>query len=165
MDKLQALRYWGRPWWILKVNISLAHLLIQSSWSQHGAHLGPVGPRWAPYWPHESCYQGRLRLIRKEQSYNAQSMQIIPLIAITLMIRNTRDYIHGIWQWFDEMFQQLCVSLLPLYLSWTSVMMLRLISGKLDAYMPFRSLSWANLELSSSNWDISSLLSPALTMT
>ena len=30
----------------------------QSSWGQHGAHLGPVGPRWAPFWPHESCYQG-----------------------------------------------------------------------------------------------------------
>ena len=24
----------------------------------HGAHLGPVGPRWAPCWPHEPCYQG-----------------------------------------------------------------------------------------------------------
>ena len=24
----------------------------------HGAHLDPVGPRWAPCWPHESCYQG-----------------------------------------------------------------------------------------------------------
>ena len=27
----------------------------------HGAnmgHLGPVGPRWAPRWPHEPCYQG-----------------------------------------------------------------------------------------------------------
>ena len=24
---------------------------------QHGAHLGPVGPRWAPCWPHEPCYQ------------------------------------------------------------------------------------------------------------
>ena len=22
------------------------------------AHLGPVGPRWAPYWLHEPCYQG-----------------------------------------------------------------------------------------------------------
>ena len=22
------------------------------------AHLGPVGPRWAPCWPHESCIQG-----------------------------------------------------------------------------------------------------------
>ena len=25
---------------------------------EHGAHLGPGGPRWAPHWPHESCYQG-----------------------------------------------------------------------------------------------------------
>ena len=24
------------------------------------AHLGPVGPRWAPYWPHEPCCQGPL---------------------------------------------------------------------------------------------------------
>ena len=30
----------------------------QSSWGQHGAHLGPVGPRWAPCWPHEPCSQG-----------------------------------------------------------------------------------------------------------
>ena len=24
----------------------------------HGANVGPVGPRWAQYWPHEPCYQG-----------------------------------------------------------------------------------------------------------
>ena len=30
----------------------------QSSWGQHGAHLGPVGPIWAPCWPHQLCYQG-----------------------------------------------------------------------------------------------------------
>ena len=23
---------------------------------QHRAHLGPVGPRWASYWPYECCY-------------------------------------------------------------------------------------------------------------
>ena len=28
------------------------------SWGQHGAHLGPTGPSWAPCWPHESCYLG-----------------------------------------------------------------------------------------------------------
>ena len=26
---------------------------------QHGAHLGPVGPRWALCWPHEPCYKGQ----------------------------------------------------------------------------------------------------------
>ena len=25
---------------------------------QHGAHLGPVSPRWAPCCPHEPCYRG-----------------------------------------------------------------------------------------------------------
>ena len=24
----------------------------------HGANLGPVGPRWAPCWPHDPFYQG-----------------------------------------------------------------------------------------------------------
>ena len=24
----------------------------------HGAHLGPVGPMWAPCWPHKPCYHG-----------------------------------------------------------------------------------------------------------
>ena len=35
----------------------------QSSWGQHGAHLGPVGPRWAPCWPHEPCYQGMMQIL------------------------------------------------------------------------------------------------------
>ena len=27
-------------------------------WGQHGAQLGPTGPRWATCWPHEPCYLG-----------------------------------------------------------------------------------------------------------
>ena len=30
----------------------------QNLCGQRGAHLGPVGPRWAPCCPHETCYQG-----------------------------------------------------------------------------------------------------------
>ena len=34
---------------------------LQGSWGQHGAHLGPTGPRWVPCWPHgelisTTCY-------------------------------------------------------------------------------------------------------------
>ena len=36
----------------------------QDSWGQHGAHLCPVGPRWTPFWPHESWYQGQSYFIR-----------------------------------------------------------------------------------------------------
>ena len=32
--------------------------LIARLWGQHGAHLGPTGPRLAPCWPHEACYLG-----------------------------------------------------------------------------------------------------------
>ena len=38
------------------------HPWQQSSWGQHGAQLGPVGPRWAPCWPHELCYLGHCTL-------------------------------------------------------------------------------------------------------
>ena len=31
---------------------------LQSLWGQHGAYLGPVGPRWVPCWPHEPSYRG-----------------------------------------------------------------------------------------------------------
>ena len=47
---------------------------LQGSWVQHGAHLGPVGPKWAPCWPHESCYQrSEWRWRRVDVSY------IVPL--------------------------------------------------------------------------------------
>ena len=36
-----------------------ARLLVTCPDSKvHGAHLGPVSPRWAPCWPHEPCYKG-----------------------------------------------------------------------------------------------------------
>ena len=36
----------------------IINIRYQSSWGQYGAHLGPVGPRWAPYGPHEPRYLG-----------------------------------------------------------------------------------------------------------
>ena len=32
----------------------------QSLWGQHGAHLGPTRPRWAPCWPYKPCYLGHV---------------------------------------------------------------------------------------------------------
>ena len=34
------------------------HPWKQDSWGQHGAYLGPTGPRWAPCRSHEPCYLG-----------------------------------------------------------------------------------------------------------
>ena len=41
----------------LRNNWNLAQIakFMGSTW---GPHLGPVGPRWAPWWPHEPCFQG-----------------------------------------------------------------------------------------------------------
>ena len=41
----------------------------QGSWGQHGAHLGPTGPRWAPCWSHELCYLGNHRNLWESKSY------------------------------------------------------------------------------------------------
>ena len=37
---------------------SLCYSLRLPESNEHGAHLGPTGPRWAPCWPHEPCYLG-----------------------------------------------------------------------------------------------------------
>ena len=33
----------------------------------HGAHMGTTGPRWAPRWPHEPCYQGLLSVLSSQR--------------------------------------------------------------------------------------------------
>ena len=45
IDRLITKNLW-RPRW-------------QVSWGQHGAHLEPTGPRWAPCWSHELFHPGR----------------------------------------------------------------------------------------------------------
>ena len=59
--KLSTAKWW--PFWlslnVLKLGgINSTSQIVFSSWGKHGAHLGPVGPRWAPCWPHEPCHQG-----------------------------------------------------------------------------------------------------------
>ena len=44
---------------VMKGNLLICRHRLQSSWGQHGAHLGPTGPRWAPCWSHELCNQGK----------------------------------------------------------------------------------------------------------
>ena len=48
----------------------------QSSWGQHGAHPGPGGPRWAPCWPHEFCYQGWLTMTEAALHWDTLDMHL-----------------------------------------------------------------------------------------
>ena len=42
----------------------------RSSWGQHGAHLGPTGPRWAQCWSHELGYLGDFKPGRGPKPWN-----------------------------------------------------------------------------------------------
>ena len=44
--------------WVLAFWVMAKGSQIPKFMGHHGAHLGPVGPGWAPCWPHEPCYQG-----------------------------------------------------------------------------------------------------------
>ena len=54
-----------RDGWQIFISIDLGSTQIPRFtwpiWGPPGAHLGPVGPRWAPCWSHEPCYQGRFQ--------------------------------------------------------------------------------------------------------
>ena len=46
------------PNFIYQLSLLWLPTQIERFMGQTWANLGPVGPRWAPCWPHESCYQG-----------------------------------------------------------------------------------------------------------
>ena len=56
---IKPVRNYTKVWKGLK----LEHPRLQSSWDQHGAHLGPVGPGWAPCWTHEPYCLGFFRYL------------------------------------------------------------------------------------------------------
>ena len=54
------------PTWVLPapdgphvgpMSLAIRTCISKGFMGQHGAHLGPADPRWAPCWPHEPCYQ------------------------------------------------------------------------------------------------------------
>ena len=42
------------------ITVLTEQVQIATFMGPQGAHLGPIGPRWAPCWPREPCYQGWL---------------------------------------------------------------------------------------------------------
>ena len=59
---------------------------------QHGAHLGPVGLRWAQCWPREPCYQGTVVYIKKETLMNDQLTDYLLAIRNKLLCAFPRKY-------------------------------------------------------------------------
>ena len=54
----------------------------QGLWGQHGAHMGPTGPRWAPCWSHESCYLGK-----GHGKYQSISIKLYYQIFVSFVVR------------------------------------------------------------------------------
>ena len=76
--------------------------LIARSMGQHGAHLGPPGPRWAPCWPNELCYLG----CRTMSVYSFAPIHITQEMAIFIVLQ-----IHDI---FNSMYKH-TITLIPLH--------------------------------------------------
>ena len=63
---IMSLKFLGYQWFQIDIHRSCNFTqygysnIQQGLWGQHGAHLGRVSPRWAPYWPHEPCFQGNI---------------------------------------------------------------------------------------------------------
>ena len=47
-----------QPYRRICVGLTRIYGQIAKFMGQHGAHLGPVGPIWAPCWPKKTCFQG-----------------------------------------------------------------------------------------------------------
>ena len=74
-------------------NMLWADPRYQGSCDQHGAHLGPVGPKWAPYWPHELCYQGCHAWLGPQMAMN-----------VSRFVINLHVYTQSVWLWMLYLF-------------------------------------------------------------
>ena len=75
----------------------LSHLFVscpwwQGSWGQHGAHLGPPGPRWAPCWPHEL---GLNIFIYAQSGSSLQKLWCSINFALWVLLFSTHPHIDG----------------------------------------------------------------------
>ena len=77
---------------------------LQSTWGQHGAHLGPVGRRWAPCWPHEPCYQGcyNAKVIIKTVRVPAKNGLQVHLVFQMKAIMSEIKVLHPNVQWCQD---------------------------------------------------------------
>ena len=108
-------------WWKTQSKQGLCCALVhhpryQCPLGQYGAHLSPVVPRWAPWWPHEPCYLGWVQpsscgcLCKVVESspaalWNVNESRRIHLIRHTYLFRKGHDtfilqclYIERIWK-------------------------------------------------------------------
>ena len=83
----------------------------------HRAHLGPVGPSWAPCWPHEPCYQGRsswdtVQSRNYDRNYNDENLTLRHMGEFAI----DKWFTHWGWDKMAAIFK--CISWMKIPLFW-----------------------------------------------
>ena len=84
----------GTTFWLIVIN--------NSSWGQHGSHLGPVGPSWAPCWPHEPCFLGIRCIVTPNIQCIPWNMFMVWLCLIVFILRVPNGFMCTSW-WRHQM--------------------------------------------------------------
>ena len=74
------------------------HPWKQSSWGQHGAHLGPTGPRWAPCWPNEPCYLGSFTRGSPHEVPVMHSFDVLFAVSLIMLLNQ-----QSVWWWYETL--------------------------------------------------------------
>ena len=89
--------------WHITMGTTFCLIVINnSSWGQHGSHLGPVGPSWAPCWPHELCYQGIRCIVTPNIQCIPWNMLMVWLCFIIFILRVPDGFMCTSW-WRHQM--------------------------------------------------------------
>ena len=90
-------------WSVDVISASVAAIVL---WGQQGAHLGPVSPRWAPYWPHEPCYQGCYNLRDEKVWASSDKASVVGATALqAMLLQIQRPLLHDVvikWNHFPR---------------------------------------------------------------
>ena len=103
----------------------------QSSWGQHGAHLGPTGPRWTPYWPPELCYLGAQETWTAQETWSVSGFPFTSMVPawicnyiynkvwdeITCPFSNFNGKAIEVWEWISHFISNFTVHVIN-WLCW-----------------------------------------------
>ena len=78
-----------------KVMVKMIATLIARFMGPTWAHLGPTGPRLAPYWPHELCYLGSTRGRYIYKNNDDDDRVILSVLIMLIVWHNDRNISRG----------------------------------------------------------------------
>ena len=77
--------------------------LIARFMGQHGAQLGPTGPRWAPCWPHEPCYLGInhswAHFKKSVSAHNWDRVKIQFVVIYIWIVQYSHNFAYAVMTW------------------------------------------------------------------